>query len=375
MLPTEEPKKETITTKGLPIADKGTIKITEEPTTPAKILGKEQVIKSSPIAVGGITQIKKISNHNTRAASASSKGDALQYYNQNDGKFYTVTSDGKIQKLSDKQFFNVEKVEWSPSKQKAIIEYPDGANIIYNFKTEKQITLPTHWEEFKFSPRGDKIIMKSIGLDPNNRWLAIANEDGSGAKSIEPIGLNAANIYPSWSPNNQIIAMELDGIDLDRQEVYFIGKNKENFRSTVIHGRGFEHKWAPQGDKLLYSTYSSLSFDKPTLWSVNARGESIGMNRKRLHLETWASKCTFHTNHELYCAVPKELPEGAGIFPKLAENIPDKFYKINIKTGAKKIIAIPENNFTASNLVVSKNGKYLYFTDNKTNNIEQIRLK
>jgi len=27
-----------------------------------------------------------------------------------------------------------------PNKEKAILEYPDGANILYNFKTQKQVT-------------------------------------------------------------------------------------------------------------------------------------------------------------------------------------------------------------------------------------------
>lgn len=375
MLPTETPEDIIVTKQQpLPTAGEGEI-IKQEPTIEKPLEGTEFKVKPTPIAVGGITKTSLITEHDTLAPSLSGNGRDLQYYNQDDGKFYTVTKNGEILALSDKQFFNVESVEWSPTKQKAVIEYPDGANIIYNFKTEEQITLPSHWEEFKFSPAGDQITMKSIGLDPNNRWLAIVNEDGSGAKSIEPIGLNGENIYPSWSPNNQIIGMELEGIDMDRQEVYFMGLNGENFRSTVIHGRGFEHKWAPQGDKLLYSVYSDLSSDKPSLWSVDARGESIGANRKKLNVETWASKCAFHNQHDLYCAVPEELPEGAGLFPRLAEDIPDKFYKIDVKTGQKKLIAVPDSDFTADSVMVSDDGSFLYFTDNKTKGIQQIRLK
>ncbi|MBL7057727.1 hypothetical protein ISS03_00130 [Patescibacteria group bacterium] len=376
MLPTDQDEEpiDITTPSPLPIAGEGKINI-QEPTDTEELPSSEEIKKPSAIALGGITQVKNITDHATIGNSISMDGKNVNFYDKEDGKFYTTTSDGTIKALSEKQFYNVGSVTWSPIKQKAIIEYPDGANIIYDFETEKQVTLPAHWEEFKFSPNGDKIALKSIGLDPNNRWLATVNDDGSGAKKIESIGLNAENIHTSWSPNNQVIGLETEGIDGDRQKVYFIGLNKENFKSTVINGRGFEHLWTPQGDKLVYSAYSSLTDDKPSVWTVNASGDSIGSNRKRLNVETWASKCTIHDENNLYCAVPDELPKGAGIFPELAKTTNDNFYKIDIKTGTKKLIAIPESQVSASDLIVSDDGQYLYYKNNTTEGIQQLKLK
>ncbi|NTU99470.1 hypothetical protein HGA64_05725, partial [Candidatus Falkowbacteria bacterium] len=109
-----------------------------------------------PTAAGNITKTATLVQDSTLAPTLSSNGNGLQYYNQNDGKFYRVTPDGQAVALSDKVFHSVESVTWSPNKNKAVLEYPDGANIIYDFDKQKQITLPSHWKDFSFSPDGEK---------------------------------------------------------------------------------------------------------------------------------------------------------------------------------------------------------------------------
>lgn len=328
------------------------------------------------VARGDVTIARNFVDTPSLRPSLGLNGSDLKYYNQADGKFYRIDKNGQAVLLSDKVFFNVEDVTWSPTQNKAILEYPDGSNIVYNFQTRKQITLPAHWEEFNFAPQGDKIVMKSMGLDPGNRWLTISNDDGSGARRIEPMGIYADKMTPSWSPNNQIIAMYSRGLDFDRQEIFFVGLNDENFKSTVIHGRGFEPKWNVKGDKLLYSVYSSDNGMKPTLWSVNAQGENINTNRKRLNINTWAHKCAFaKNNQEVYCAVPRALPEMSGVFDEISKTTDDRLFKINIETGERKLIATPNETYSMSDLVVSDDENYLYFLDNAARSIRQIKLK
>ncbi len=93
--------------------------------------------------------------------SLDTKGQ-LRFYNETDGRFYRIGANGNPEQLSDDVFFNVDNVTFSPKNNESIIEYPDGANIYYNFDTRKKVTLPKHWEEFSFAPAGDKISSKSI---------------------------------------------------------------------------------------------------------------------------------------------------------------------------------------------------------------------
>lgn len=359
---------------GLPTAGTGPGQVVT-PTEKEGLPAETGLPQASPKAQGGLTKTATVSDLPSAGATLAGNGSDLQYYNRQDGKFYRVTKSGEVTALSDKVFHNVETVTWAPNKNKAILEYPDGANIVYDFTTDKQATLPKHWKDFDFSPQGDKIVMKSIGLDPDNRYLAISNDDGSKSVAIEALGDKDSTVYPSWSPNNQTIAMYTEGVDFDRQEVFFVGLNNENFKSTVIEGRGFEYQWAPKGDQLLYSVYSSTNDLKPMLWTVNAQGESIGSGRARLNLETWAHKCTFASDSELYCAVPEKLEQGAGLFPELAKNTTDDLYKVDTKTGLKKLIAIPDGDYNMSNLIVTNNGSDLYFTDETTQAIHKIKLK
>ena len=366
----------TTTSGGLPTAGEGGAQIVEEGGE-GLALEKEITTKNKPDekALGGVTKTTAINESPSLAPTVSNNGKDVQYYNKDDGKFYKIDDDGNIKTLSDKVFHDIEKITWSPKKSKAILEYPDGANIIYDFDTKKQITLPKHWEEFDFSNNGNQIVMKSIGLDPENKWLAIANDDGSRSRPIERIGENADSVYPSWSPNNQSIAMYTKGVDFNRQKIYFVGLNDENFKSTTVEGRGFQHIWSTKGDKLLYSVYSSDTELKPKLWIVNAEGEQIGSNRKSLDIETWAEKCVFTDNRNLYCAVPKNLEKGSGLFPEMAKNTNDNLYKIDINTGQKQLIAIPDGDYNMSDLMLTNNGENIFFTNSKTGLIHKIELR
>jgi len=309
----------------------------------------------------------------TATDSRLTSGGRLQFYNQTDGKFYQLDADGKPVALSDKKFAGVENIVWSPANNKAILEFPDGSKIRYNFDTQEQVTLPKHWQDFDFSPTGDKIVAKSIGIDPNNRWLIVSNDDGSKAQKIEDLGENGDAVISSWSPNNQTIAMYVEGVDFNRKEVYFIGQNGENFKSMVVEGRDFRPLWSPKGEELLYSVYSADNNYNPTLWLASAQGDSIGANRRPVGLNTWADKCSFTTG-SIYCAVPETLERGAGLFPATANNTPDRLYRINPQTGLKQEINLGSASYTMKNLYVSPDGQYLYFTDARTGNLRKIKL-
>lgn len=368
---------------GLPTIDKGD-GITDQIGGPGYLPGGldselpdetlPDINRPSPLAVGGITEVEAL-NQSPVIGSTLSKDGRVQYYDQDDGKFYRVDPDGNITSLSDKVFYNVEDVVWAPDKNQAIIEYPDGNKISYNFLTKKQVTLPSHWQDFSFAPSSKQIISESIGLDPENRWLVVSKPDGSEANTLAYIGTRDKYVYPSWSPNNQIVAMYTKGVDFNRQEVFFVGLNDENFKSTIVEGRGFQSQWSTAGDRLLYSVYHSRDDYRPRLWIVDAKGDTISQNRRSFDLSTWANKCTFASNTDIYCAVPQNLEKGSGLYPELADRTQDDLYKIDLTTETKKLIAVPQDAYNISQIMVPGGQNYLYFTDKKTGLIYKIKLK
>lgn len=332
---------------------------------------------ASPIAAGGVTQIKSLVSGNIHGLTGAEDKKGLNYYDAASGKFYRLTADGRIKELASRTFFNVDNVTWSPTKDRAVLEYPDGSNIVYNFTTGKQITLPKHWEEFEFSPSGNQVVGLSLGIDPRNRWLFTSNADGTGARFVEPLGENALKVQTSWSPNDQVIAFSATGEPkgFGREQILLIGKNQENFRGLIVEGLNFEGKWSPDGSRVLHSVTSPSADMRPVLWIVNAQGEAVGTNRKNLGLNTWVDKCMFADAVTVYCAVPQNLPKGAGLERSVARNAADQFYKINLATGGKTLIAIPEFPVNAENLEISADGTTLFFQDVISGGVYSIRLK
>jgi len=327
----------------------------------------------SETASGGLTTVNELTKTPSLFAIATKNGQVI-YYNPADGKFYTLSADGDIKEFSDEVFFNVSGAIWSQNRDKAILEYPDGSNIIYDFKTKEQLTLPQHWYDFTFSPTDQQIAFKSGALDPENRFLAVAKLDGSQPIILENLNDQGDKFNVNWSPNQQMVATFTQGKDLDKSEVYFVGLNNENFKYMLVEGRDFRGQWSPTGDKMVYSVYSSNNDFKPQLWVSDAGANTIGNNRHSIGLETWADKCTFSSNSNLYCAVPNSLPVGAGMNSLVANSTADKLYEINLDTGAKTLIANPDGDHTMSNIIINENLNYLMFTDTNNNKIYKINL-
>lgn len=330
-------------------------------------------IEPSETAQGGLTQVQRLIDTPGFFATLGPDGQII-YYNPRDGKFYQISADGVIRIFNSQVFNNVINTTWSQNRNKAILEYPDGSNIVYDFKTNKQTTLPKHWYNFSFSPTDQQIAFKSDALDPENRFLAAANIDGSQPVILENLSDQSDRFNVNWSPNQQMVATYTQGKDLDRSEVYFVGLNNENFKYMLVEGRDFRGTWSPTGDRMVYSVYSANNDYKPQLWIADAKPDTIGNNRRSLGLETWANKCSFAGNDKIYCAVPSELPFGAGLSDASAINIADKIYEIDLNTGSKTLVATPDGNHTIDQIIISENNNSLLFTDLNDNRIYRINL-
>jgi len=109
-------------------------------------------------------------------------GQSVNYYDAASGKFFTVKPDGTTVELSPQTFPDVQNVTWSADAQTAVIEFPDGSKITYNFATQTQTTLPKTWSDFSFSQNND-LVTKNIDDNSAQNWLVVSKSDG---KSIFP---------------------------------------------------------------------------------------------------------------------------------------------------------------------------------------------
>ncbi len=325
------------------------------------------------IALGGITSSPDVVIDIARNIT-NAPNNTINYYNPNTQRFYKINADGTEQKVSNKIFAQIDSVAWAGNGSDAVIEFPDGSNIVYNFETDEQVTLPAHWTEFDFSPDSENLAFKSLALDVNERWLAVSSTTGGSSRRIAHLGNNEDIVTVDWSPNNQVVATYTEPNGLNQTEVYFVGFNQENFPLSKVEGLKFEASWTPTGDNLVYSSSESANNFLPSLWIVDGKGPTIGQNRRRLDLNTWSHKCTFGSSSTMYCGVPSTLPRGAGLIPSIADTIPDHIYKVDLVTGVSSRIAIPETDLNVSELIVNEDETQLFIQDRISGKLKKIQL-
>lgn len=301
----------------------------------------------------------------TQAIVPATDGNGARFYNPDDGRFYRVSADGTVTVLGDKQFFNVNDVSWANQQDEAILQFPDGSNVFYDFQTQRQVTLPKHWDAFGFSPNDDKVAAKSIGNDPDNRYLIVTNPDGSEARAIETLGDNADSAFVSWSPTGQIVGYSTTGDPQsgNQQQILFIGQNRENFKSITAPGQGFVPNWSPTGKQILFSVYDPATDNKPLLYVASGDTNTMGARRKSLGLNTWADKCVWSGDSELFCAVPQDLPANAGVLRSQFATLPDDVYRIDLAIGSAVKINAPDQNYSVRQPVVNKDKTKFIFSD------------
>ncbi|MBI4253403.1 hypothetical protein HY623_04510 [Candidatus Uhrbacteria bacterium] len=339
---------------------------------------EEQLPETAMEAQGGPVQTAELDSGNNIGSRIAPDGSSVVTFDSYAGTFYRITPDGMAEKLTDQTFAGATNVTLSPNNERAVIEFLDDSKILYDFSRKQQVaTLPKHWEAFDFSPDGGNIVFKSIATNPDNNWFAIANADGSDGQELELMGKKINQFTPLWSPSDQIVGFYEEGVDADRKQLYFIGKYGENFQAITVEGRGIKAQWSPLGTQLLYSAYSAKSGFRPEVWIVDALGDTIGENRRKLDIQTWADKCGFAGNETLYCSVPKIIPEGGGLLPVVAEEKSggEVIYKIDLTTGERQKVAEPRSDLIAQNLQVSKDQTYLFFTNKYSGKLYSIQLQ
>lgn len=383
---TEEPvvdQQQTVTISGnqLPVSSDGYVLVpNEDNRTP---LEKARDAQISTTAQGGRTLVLPVNETRVVSPTPTRGGQDIAFYDPYDGYFYRLSADGENKTLlSDEKFFTVDSVSWSANNERAVIEYPDGSNILYDFTTGEKATLPKEVTDAKFSPLGDTLAFKLDTDTSEDNWLVITDEDGNNAQFIEPLGDNGDQVDVVFSPDEQVVALYAEPTGGSSSEVYLLGKSGENFKSISVDGLKFKGIYSPDGERMLYSVVTAGSGYLPELWVVDGRGSNTGNSKFDLKLNTWVDKCVFSDDSRIvYCAVPETLSEGAGLTPIEVLDSNDNIYRIDLDTGLRTVLAQPvDENGNAATLSVTsvwldKTESTLFMWDGATGGVYKMKLK
>ncbi len=327
--------------------------------------GGTATLQPSRVANGGATITTLLTNTEVQSPTATNNG-TVAYYDPTDGKFYTIDANGNVVAMSQQTFPQAETVTFSSGATTAVIEYPDGNNVVYDFSAAQQVTLPAHWEDFSFSDDGSDIVAKSIGADESNRALVITSADGTSTTVVTALGANDDQVTANWSPDNSVVAFsETGGISngsFGRQEIYLVGIDGSATGILFVDGTNFQAIWAPDGKHMLYSVADPADGYRAALWYADSDGDRNGDGRRKMGIQTLVEKCTFFSVTTAYCAVPRTMPAGGGSSTSLITAY-DDVYRLDVATGNARLVAIPAADTQMFSLSVSDDGSLLYYTD------------
>ncbi len=328
----------------------------------------------STTAEGGLVVPNRLFPNSAQHVAASSTTNGVNFYDASTGLFNRLTPDGEVELLSTRVFRDVQTVSWAPTTDKAVLEFPDGSNIIYNFATDESFTLPTQYEDFSFSPDSSQIAAKDLRLNPEDRWLVVVDDRGRSRQLVEHLGDNQDRVQVEWNPAGQIVATSAKSIDANRAEIIFLTKNGQQLTKALIQGRDLRYTYNQTGDKMAYSVYNATSNYLPTLWVTGTAPNAIDQGRINTGLNTWADKCTWRGATELICAVPNDIGELSGILQ--SENrSDDSIYSIDTRTGAARLIAQPLVSTTIASMTVGSDGTSLFYVEQSTGAINKLNMQ
>lgn len=328
----------------------------------------------SDVANGGATTTRLLTTTAIVSPTTTVNG-TVAYYDPATGHFYTIDASGEATLMSQASFPSAKTVTFDEGATSAVIEFPDGSNVVYDFSRAKQTTLPSHWEDFSYSADGAVLASKSIGNDVSNRSLILSSTDGTQTQVVAALGDNDDDVDVNVSPAGNVVAFSATGAaqTFDRNEMYLIGTDGSAVGSLIVQGTNFSAQWSPNGLHILYSVSDPTTNYRPALWYADSRGDRHGDVRMHLRVETWVEKCTFASSSTVYCAVPDTMVDGAGDNHDMVTSN-DSLYAIDLSSGKATLLGYASANTQMFNLAVSEDGKTLYFQDD-AGRLLSMRLK
>lgn len=332
------------------------------------------------VASGGQTRVNTVTADIFNAPAVNSASGDIYSYSPIMGSFLKVDEAGNTDFVSDKQFYNVEEVAWSPNGDSAIMEFGDGTNLYYDFDQDVAVRLPDQISEPRFNESGDKIAFEWYDeIDYDRNYIGVSNPDGTGVRFVELLGDVGDRVHIEWSPESEYIATVRNSKNGNAQELTFIGQNGENYKKLSVPGANVEYDYVPNSSKMLISSINMASGGVHELYIANADQDNFG-SIVSTGLKTTIHKCAMNdSGTAAYCAVPRIVTKGSALVPQLSSGSPEDFYEVDLATGESALIAVPEHDELAGivvkDVMLSSDQKTLFFTNQTDGRLLSLQLE
>lgn len=330
------------------------------------------------VVLAGEEKIANVINEEILGPVISESG-SLFYYSLSDQALKKATLEGKNKTvLMSNLPGTVTRILWSITEDQALllIKQASGDSLWYlaTISNKSLVPLKAEMGRLAWDNLGGKIYYQYTDPVTKNRSLNSANPDGTQWKKLADLGMEdffLATIPRSssvsfWNRPNAKKQSSLNAVSA-------LGENRHSLFEGVFGG---DYVWSPTGETLLISGSDDADGNK---FSLRTMKGSEGA--QTLSLPTLISKTVWSKDGKtLYYALPGALPKEA-VLPNDYFEKPlytkDTFWKVDVTTGKKtRLIELRDNtkSFDSSDLLLSLQEDFLYFTDRVSKRLYRIEL-
>ncbi len=328
-------------------------------------------------------QIEKISPAKVISPTLNENSSKIIYYNPESLSLEEIDfkkeNSPYNQFLSLAKFEGINKILWSPEKDKLIVFWEKEGQIqktLYNPETQEGFDLHQNIKNIAFSPEGEKIVYQFYNSETGENKISVASTEILETEILEEediLNTKILDIDLYWPSENKIFLWQnLSGV-LEENDLYQFDLVTKNPPLVVLPKKfGFKPKWSESGKLILFSEVPSLG-EEVSLNTLNNEGEI-----KNLKISSLVEKCAFDKEEKsLYCGIPKNLAPDIILPDDYYKNLfqsQDNLFKINLETG-EKIQLTKDAQHDILEPFLSADENHLFFTNKKDGALYSIQLE
>jgi len=340
---------------------------TSQTVTPAP--GNQSNQKTTP-------RILPISQERAFGATIGIDGKTVKYFSQATGQIFESAFDGtNLKKISSVTLSGLIKALWSPDKDKVIGIFSENnqtKKYFYNYSNGQSSLLNNNVGYVAWSPDGKNIAYQFSSAATEQSTISISDPDGSNWKNIFKTRL--ANLIVEW-PSKEKISIRTQVSGLAQGLLYVIDSATGDFNKILSDLYGLNIRWSPKADKILYSKTTNYGHN-PSLTLADDKGA----NSQDLKISGIIDKCVWSKDDRtVFCAIPQIISPDAtwpDDYYKGLLILADDFYKINLETGEKTMVATSntQTSYDAQDLFLSPKEDYLFFINRVDGLLYSLRI-
>jgi len=318
----------------------------------------------------------KISSVPAVSPTASADGKKIIYIGKKSNLYETDFDGGNQKETNLVVLQNLIKILWSPARDEfaAVYANADGRKIFYNnTKTKMVAPYDAGIQSLAFSKTENKIAYYSSNDIQNTNAVFTADASGANARSV--FNTRVKDIRVEWVAGNQI-AISTAPSGLVPNVLWVLNTDTQKLLPVMSQIYGFTMKWAPSGDRFLFSQTDAKGANL-SLFSSNQTGTEV----KNLGVATLPEKCAFSAKDEniVFCSAPVSASEivWPDDYYKQLYSASEQIWSINLSTGKKDMIYDFNETLAtdASDLIVSPDANRLVFLNKKDGAIYSLKIK